>query len=462
MASDFYKIYKGLNIRPNSGSLVTAAGDFAYNSSSSKFEGYAGSADSFVQEAKTQTLTNKTIDADSNTITNIDNADIKSGAAIAYSKLNLTGAILNADLAGSIAYSKLVLTNSIVNADINSSAAIAYSKLNLATSIVNGDIAVAAAIARSKLASGTASHVLINDGSGVMSSEATLATSRGGTNLDTSASTGVAHVSSGAWSVSNVVNADVDAAAAIARTKLASGTASHVVINDGSGVMSSEASLAVTRGGTGAATLTSNNVILGNGTSAVQFVAPSTTGNVLQSNGTTWVSASAPAATQYLWIGMFSGGQCNWNSLPTYPTYGSGTLNSGSTTTKTELKNTNFGTVTVPQESSKDVCGISFTVPATKTYEVIFQLGVMNDTPPQKTYVRMHDGTNTLCEKYMKHSGETTSPTTCIVPVTLVGYYYGTASASATIKIQGAVDGGNGSLNYASETPVYISIRAID
>jgi len=48
------------------------------------------------------------------------------------------------------------------------------------------------------------------------------------------------------------------------------------------------------KGGTGATSLTANNVILGNGTSAVQFVAPSTTGNVLTSDGTIWVS-QAPA-----------------------------------------------------------------------------------------------------------------------------------------------------------------------
>lgn len=49
--------------------------------------------------------------------------------------------------------------------------------------------------------------------------------------------------------------------------------------------------LPVANGGTGAASLTSNNVILGNGTSPVAFVAPSTSGNVLTSNGTTWTSA---------------------------------------------------------------------------------------------------------------------------------------------------------------------------
>ena len=53
--------------------------------------------------------------------------------------------------------------------------------------------------------------------------------------------------------------------------------------------------LPVASGGTGAATLTANNVLLGNGTSAVQAVAPGTSGNVLTSNGTTWTSAALPA-----------------------------------------------------------------------------------------------------------------------------------------------------------------------
>jgi len=53
---------------------------------------------------------------------------------------------------------------------------------------------------------------------------------------------------------------------------------------------------AVANGGTGATTLTANNVLLGNGTSAPLFVAPGTAGNVLTSNGTTWTSAT-PAAS---------------------------------------------------------------------------------------------------------------------------------------------------------------------
>jgi hypothetical protein len=50
--------------------------------------------------------------------------------------------------------------------------------------------------------------------------------------------------------------------------------------------------LPVANGGTGATSLTANNVILGNGTSAVQVVAPGASGNVLTSNGTTWTSAT--------------------------------------------------------------------------------------------------------------------------------------------------------------------------
>ena len=54
--------------------------------------------------------------------------------------------------------------------------------------------------------------------------------------------------------------------------------------------------LPVANGGTGATTLTANNVLLGNGTSALQVIAPGASGNVLTSNGTTW-SSTAPAAS---------------------------------------------------------------------------------------------------------------------------------------------------------------------
>jgi hypothetical protein len=54
--------------------------------------------------------------------------------------------------------------------------------------------------------------------------------------------------------------------------------------------------LTVADGGTGVSTIAANAVVLGNGTSAIQTVAPGTTGNLLTSNGTTWQS-TAPANT---------------------------------------------------------------------------------------------------------------------------------------------------------------------
>jgi hypothetical protein len=60
------------------------------------------------------------------------------------------------------------------------------------------------------------------------------------------------------------------------------------------GVITGITDLSVEDGGTGASTL--DGVVIGNGTSAMTAVAPSTSGNVLTSNGTTWQS-TAPAPT---------------------------------------------------------------------------------------------------------------------------------------------------------------------
>lgn len=65
------------------------------------------------------------------------------------------------------------------------------------------------------------------------------------------------------------------------------------------GAVTLAGTLNVANGGTGQTSLTANNVLLGNGTSGVQVVAPSTTGNVLTSNGTTWTSSAPPSGGQY-------------------------------------------------------------------------------------------------------------------------------------------------------------------
>ena len=54
--------------------------------------------------------------------------------------------------------------------------------------------------------------------------------------------------------------------------------------------------LPVANGGTGATTLSTGAVLIGNGTSAVSSVSPGTASNVLTSNGSAWVSQAPPAA----------------------------------------------------------------------------------------------------------------------------------------------------------------------
>jgi hypothetical protein len=107
--------------------------------------------------------------------------------------------------------------------------------------------------------------------------------------------------------------------------------------------------LAVSSGGTGAATLAANNVLLGNGTSAVQTVAPGTAGNILVSDGTTWISGSAATASLPTQTGNSSkylttdGTNASWNAstgsgtvvLSTSPTLVSPTLGTPTSVTLT-------------------------------------------------------------------------------------------------------------------------------
>ena len=99
---------------------------------------------------------------------------------------------------------------------------------------------------------------------------------------------------------------------------VAPGTSSNVLTSNGTGWVSQAAAtttnanaittgiLSAGVGGTGANTLTSENVIIGNGTSAVKFVAPGTTGNVLTSNGSAWASTAAAGGGDYIMVAYTS------------------------------------------------------------------------------------------------------------------------------------------------------------
>jgi len=103
-----------------------------------------------------------------------------------------------------------------------------------------------------------------------------------------------------------------DADASAQRTTLGLGTiatqaANNVSITGGS--ITGITDLAVSDGGTGASSFTANNVLLGNGSSSFQTVAPGTSGNVLTSNGTTWTSAAGTSlATPLAVVGNATSG----------------------------------------------------------------------------------------------------------------------------------------------------------
>jgi hypothetical protein len=81
---------------------------------------------------------------------------------------------------------------------------------------------------------------------------------------------------------------------------ITSGTNIDVSNGDGSAgnpTISLTGIVAVSNGGTGANTISANAVVIGNGTSAVQSVAPGADGNILASNGTNWTSIPIPPAS---------------------------------------------------------------------------------------------------------------------------------------------------------------------
>lgn len=116
--------------------------------------------------------------------------------------------------------------------------------------------------------------------------------------------------------------------------------------------------LSVGRGGTGSTTLTLNNVLLGNGTDALQAVAPGTSGNLLTSNGTTWTS-SPPAAASFPAAGIAVSTGTAWDTSKATPT---GVI-VGDTDTQT-LTNKTLGGVVLNDGYTEEVFAVTGTTPA--------------------------------------------------------------------------------------------------
>jgi hypothetical protein len=122
-------------------------------------------------------------------------------------------------------------------------------------------------------ADGSANQVLKTDGAGALSWVTPLTS-----------------VNSASIADGSIVDADVNASAAIARSKIAGSAANAVVINDGSGMMSTQAQLGVPLGGTGASSFNANGIVMSGvtGSSALAAINCAAVGRMLEWTGTTW------------------------------------------------------------------------------------------------------------------------------------------------------------------------------
>ena len=90
MSVSIRKFLEGLGLKPKAATTIDTKGELEVLDSDGRLYFHDGtSVNKVVSATSTDTLTNKTIDADGtgNSITNIENADIKAGAAIDASKI---------------------------------------------------------------------------------------------------------------------------------------------------------------------------------------------------------------------------------------------------------------------------------------------------------------------------------------------------------------------------------------
>lgn len=178
-------------------------------------------------------------------------------------------------------------------------------------SIVNADVSASAAIARSKLASGTANHVVINDGSGVFSSEATLAKSRGGTGADNSSvtfpSTGTVVTRDASETLTNKTILLKDNPAS---TGLRLSVKDYGAVGDGS----TDDTTAIQAAVTAAEALNCSTVYFPAGSYKLTGTVYMSKGTVLEGNG-----SNQNTAGQGTWLIHYSTGDClEWNGSSQY------------------------------------------------------------------------------------------------------------------------------------------------
>jgi hypothetical protein len=150
------------------------------------------------------------------------------------------------------------------------------------------------------------------------------------------------------------------------------GTPSTALLESTSITVGWSGELAVSRGGTGAGTFTANSVLLGNGTSAFQEVAPGSSGNVLTSNGTTWVSQAPSGGISGLTTNRF-----------VYAT--------GATTIATD-NNAYFDGTQIAFGTSSPIANVRTTIFGTGTTSSTWALQIHNSTGTSNSFTVRDDG----------------------------------------------------------------------
>lgn len=189
----------------------------------------------------------------------------------------------------------------------------------------------------------------------------------------------------------------------------------------------------VAGGGTGLATLTANNVILGNGTSSPLFVAPGSNGNLLQSNGTTWTSAASSGATPLFYSQAYFGGLSSWSTTST--SFADFTY--GGTSDVLTVRQSSGITLTA---AASNLPGITFTPNSTSAvYLITVSAVVYNSTPSANISLSLTDGTTTIAD-----SNQFQQSTASLATTTISGIYVPGTTSPVTVKLQGYVSGGTG------------------
>lgn len=102
--------------------------------------------------------------------------------------------------------------------------------------------------------------------------------------------------------ITNIANAEIKSGAAIARNKIAAGTADYVVINDGSGNLSQEQQLLESRGGTGTSSYTVGDMLYASGTVNLHKMGIGSSGQVLKvvTGVPAWSASTSVAPTKQI------------------------------------------------------------------------------------------------------------------------------------------------------------------